>query len=142
MKRFILRTDRVRENAIAEVRRAPADAVVTLTERTRTVEQNAKLHAMISDIAASGIEWAGKRRTFDEWKVLIVSGHAVATGKPGDVIPGLEGEFVAIRESTALMGVSRCASLIEYLQAFGDQHGVVWSETERGGFMTREDAAA
>ena len=142
MKRFVLHTDLVRQNAIAEIRNAAPESVITVTSRTRSNEQNAKLHAMLSDLAASPVTWAGKRRTMDEWKVLIISAHAVATDGQGEVIPGIENEFVAIRESSASMSVGRCASLIEYLQAFGDQHGVVWQETERGGFMSaREDAA-
>jgi hypothetical protein len=39
-------------------------------------------------------------------------------------VPGLEGEFVNLRESTALMSIKRGASLIEYTQAFAAEHGV------------------
>jgi hypothetical protein len=34
------------------------------------------------------------------------------------MVPGIEGEFVNLRESTALMSVRRSTSLIEYTQAF------------------------
>ena len=37
-------------------------------------------------------------------------------------VPGLEGEFINIRESTAAMSKARGASLIEYAQAFAAQH--------------------
>jgi len=50
--------------------------------------------------------------------VLLVSGHAVATKEGADMVPGMEGEFVNLRESTALMSVRRAASLIEYSIAF------------------------
>ncbi|MED7793079.1 recombination protein NinB [Klebsiella aerogenes] len=56
--------------------------------------------------------------------MLFVSGYAVATGKSGDVVPGLEGEFCAIRESTAKMGIKRMNSLIEYTQAFAIGQGM------------------
>jgi len=138
---FVLIDERRRGNAMAAVRQAPAGYVVKISEPTRSLDQNAKLHAMLSDLAASPVTWAGKRRTVDEWKALIISGHAVATQQGGEVIPGIEGEFVAIRESSASMSVRRAASLIEYLQAFGDQNGVAWRETERGGFTDREVAA-
>ncbi|WP_323053141.1 recombination protein NinB [Klebsiella pneumoniae] len=42
----------------------------------------------------------------------------------GEVVPGLEGEFCAIRESTAKMGIRRMTSLIEYSRAFAVQNGV------------------
>jgi hypothetical protein len=59
-----------------------------------------------------------------EWKVLLVSGHGVATGQEAEVVTGLEGELVNLRESTAQMSGRRCASLIEYAHAFGADLGV------------------
>ncbi len=94
------------------------------TGKDRSLDQNAKFHAICSDLSKSKIEWAGKRRTAAQWKVLLVSGHAVATKETAEVVPGLEGEFINIRESTALMSVSRGSSLIEYALAFCAQNEV------------------
>lgn len=138
-KIFILVNDRVRANAMAALAAAPEDYVVTIAPKTRSSEQNALLHAMLTDLARSHVTWAGKRRTMEEWKALIISGHSVATKHGGEVIPGVEGEFVAIRESSARMSVSRAASLIEYLTAFCVSNGVELRETRRGGFY--DDAA-
>ena len=89
----------------------------------RTLPQNSLFHALCGDVSKQ-LQWAGKRRNLSEWKVLFVSGHAVATGKPGEVVPGIEGEFCAIRESTSKMGIKRMNSLIEYTQAFAAGNGV------------------
>jgi hypothetical protein len=132
---FILINDKVRQNALAAFYNADDGAVVTIGPKNRSLDQNAKLHAMLTDVAKSGIEWAGKPRSVDEWKVIIISGHSVATGHGGEVIPGIEGEFVAIRESSASMSVSRAASLIEYLLAFCATNGIELTETRRRGFM-------
>ncbi len=140
MSRFILINDTVRQNAIRAVMQAPADHVVSIAQRTRSLEQNSKLHAILTDLSKSPVKWAGKRRTVDEWKALVISGHAVATQHGGEVIPGIEGEFVAIRESSAQMSVSRAASLIEYLLAFCATHGVELHETRRGGFLQERAA--
>lgn len=91
---------------------------VSVREDTRTLDQNAKFHALCDDIETSKFQWMGKPRTAKQWKVLLVSGHAVATEEEADVMPGLEGEFVNLRESTALMSIRRSASLIEYTLAF------------------------
>ena len=80
----------------------------------RSIDQNSILHAICGDISKSGMEWAGKARSPGDWKALLVSAHAVATGQPGEVIQGLEGELVAIRESTAKMSKERASSLIEF----------------------------
>jgi hypothetical protein len=78
--------------------------------------------------------WAGKRRDAEAWKVLLVSGHTVATAGDVEIIPGIENEFVNIRESTARMSVGRAASLITYAIAFCDTNGIHLTETIRGGF--------
>jgi hypothetical protein len=117
-----------RQNAIEAVRTAPDGWSVTVKPATRSVEQNAKFHALCSDLAKARIVWAGKPRTATEWKVLLVSAHAVATKEQGEIVPGLEGEFVNVRESTALMSKARGASLIEYTQAFCANHGILEQE--------------
>lgn len=121
---YILSHETARKRAIQAVADAPAGYVVRISEPTRNLDQNAKFHALCSDLARSGLEWAGKRRTVAQWKVLLVSGHATATKEGSEMVPGIEGEFVNIRESTALMSKARSSSLIEYAQAFCALHGV------------------
>ena len=135
-QRFILINELVRGNAMTAVRGLPEGWSVSVSEPKRSNDQNAKFHAMLTDLSRSPMKWAGKRRTVDEWKALIISGHSVASDNKGEVIPGLEGEFVAIRESSASMSVRRAASLIEYLMAFCVSNGVELHETERCGFLS------
>src|SRR6185295_1210871 len=116
---FILAHDIARSRAVQAVIDAPAGHKVTLAEPTRTDGQNARFHAMCGDIARQ-CEWFGKKRNPKQWKVLLVSGHAVATKEEAEMVPGLEGEYVNLRESTAQMSIRRGASLIEYTRAYGD----------------------
>lgn len=118
-KTFVLAHQTARMRAAQAVAEAPEGYVITVSEPTRSGDQNAKFHAICSDLA--GATWAGKPRTASEWKVLLVSGHAVATKEGAEVVPGLEGEFINLRESTALMSRKRGSSLIEYAQAFASQ---------------------
>lgn len=96
---------------------------ITIEPMTRSMEQNAKLHAMLADIAAQKT-FNGKKMTLEQWKLIFVSGHRIATGGQAEMAIGLEGEVINLRESTAKMSVRRCASLIEYIQAWGAQNGV------------------
>lgn len=105
---------------------------ITVKPVTRSLEQNAKFHAICGDIAKSGLHWAGKQRDAKAWKVLLVSGHSVATGEGHDIVPGLEGEFINLRESTAAMSVKRGASLIEYALAFCAQNSIQLIDDQRG----------
>lgn len=97
---------------------------VTVGDMSRTLEQNAKFYAICEDIAKSGLKWNGKRQPASVWKLLLISGHAMATGEGADIMAGLEGEFINIRESTALMSVKRSSSLIEYSTAFAVNNDV------------------
>lgn len=90
---------------------------VTVEQKKRTDEQNRRFHWLCGLAAKAGLEWAGKKRNAAQWKVLYVSGHAAATKEEFEMVPGLEGEFVNLRESTALMSIRRGTSLIEYTQA-------------------------
>ena len=119
MSLYILAHHEARRRAMAAVADAPDGYVIKVQPPTRSLDQNAKFHAICSDLA--GVPWAGKPRSAAEWKVLLVSGHAVATKEGAEVVPGLEGEFINIRESTAAMSKKRGASLIEYAQAFASQ---------------------
>lgn len=121
---FRLAHPEARRRAMACVAEAPDGWRVTVEPQKRSLEQNAKFHALCADIAASGLEWCGKERTAAQWKVLLVSGHAVATKEGAEILPGIEGEFVNIRESTAAMSKRRGASLIEYTLAFCALRGV------------------
>ena len=114
-----------RDRALNAVRDAPDGYCVQIGEPNRNGEQNAKFHALCTDVAKSGAKWAGKTRTAIEWKVLFVSGHSIATGKGADMVPGLENEFVNLRESTARMSKSRASSLIEYVLSWCAENDIL-----------------
>jgi len=134
-KVFYLINDQIVRNAIDAIKLADTGAVVRIAPPQRSNDQSAMFHAICSDIAKAGTEWAGELRNADQWKVLLVSGHTKATDGDVEIVPGLEGEFVNIRESTARMGVARASSLIEYTLAFCAQRGIPLTETRRGGWM-------
>jgi hypothetical protein len=91
--------------------------------RPRTLPQNAKLHAMLDEIAAQST-LNGRTLTNKEWKIVMISGHAIATNEDVDLICGIEGEWCNLRESSASMSVERTTSLIEYIAAWAAQNGV------------------
>lgn len=125
---YELRNPDVRARAAQAVRDTPVSddhpMVVRIVKQTRSLEQNAKFHAICEDMERAGAEWAGKPRTAEQWKVLLVSAHAEATKQGSELVQGLEGEFVNVRESTAAMNKSRSSSLIEYSQAYCVTHGI------------------
>ena len=121
-QRFVLAHDTARQRAAQAVVSAPEGYEVLVKEPTRSSDQNAKLHALLTDVARH-CKYLGKTLTADQWKVLFVSGHAIATGKGAEILPGIEGEFVNVRESTARMSKARASSLIEYIYAWVSEQG-------------------
>jgi hypothetical protein len=117
---FILAHPSARSRAIHAVVAAPDGYAVRISPPTRSLEQNAKLHALFAEVAKSQI-YLGRTLDAQQWKTLFISGHAVATGLGVDMVPGMEGEFVNIRESSAGMTVERMSSLIEYIEAWRAQ---------------------
>jgi hypothetical protein len=104
--------------------------VLEIRPETRSDAQNRLLHALISDVSRQA-EWLGKKRSPEAWKVLFVSGHSMATKQGAELVPGLEGEFCNIRESTASMGKARLSSLVEYVLAWCAQNGVELREARQ-----------
>lgn len=98
-------------------------AVLELRPERRSDVQSAKLHALFGDIAKWHV-FNGRRLALEQVKVLFISGHSIATGNGADLVVGLEGEAVNIRESSARMSVARMASLIEYTTAWAANNGM------------------
>lgn len=126
-QRYHLINESVRANALNAVKSAPDKFIIDIRKPTRKLSQNAKFHTMLADIARQ-VQWCGKWLKPEQWKVLLISGHAVATKQEADVLPGLEGEYVNIRESSAQMSVKRMASLIEYTTAWAIGQGVRFTD--------------
>lgn len=130
-RQFFLRSNQVRLNCIEFIKELPTDdkrpLVVKIQPMTRSLEQNSKLHALLSDISKQ-CEFNGQKRDIDTWKIIMVSAHKIATGGKAEMVIGLEGEVINLRESTAQMGVQRLASLIEYTTAWGVENGVKFND--------------
>jgi len=121
---FFLNHQEARIRALACVAEAPEGHIVTVKPNGRSLSQNDKFHAQCGELADSGFIYAGKRRNQAEWKVILVSAHAVATKREVEIVTGLEGEVVNLRESTADMSSNRSSSLIEYTEAFIAECGI------------------
>ncbi|MFT4466022.1 MAG: recombination protein NinB [Sodalis sp. (in: enterobacteria)] len=133
---FLLRDERIRENLKAFIDSLPTDEhrplEITINGSKRNLSQNNLFHALCTDVSRQ-VLWADKPRPLLDWKAQFVSGHAIATGRPGEVVTGLEGEFCSIRESTAQIGVRRMSSLIAYVQAWAVGNGVRLREVRYSG---------
>jgi len=120
---FVIINEQVRARAVDAVRTCPIGYGFTLGPSKRSLEQSAKLHAIFGEFSKQ-LRYNEEFLTPEQWKVLMVSAHTVATGNEPQFVIGIEGEPVNLRESTATMTISRMSSIIEYCVAYGAQQGV------------------
>ncbi len=116
-QKFILQPEphKSRTNCIRAILDAPNGMVVTIEEPTRTIEQNAKLWAMLNEVSKQ-VDWYGNKLSDEDWKHVFT-----AALKKQKVVPGLDGGFVVCGSSTRAMSTKDIAELIELIQAFGSQ---------------------
>lgn len=129
MPRIYLVGPSQREYAALALRNAPDRAVVSITAAKRSLPQNAKMWAMLHDVATAQPE--GRQWTPDTWKAAFMH----ATGHQVQFAEGLDGSGpfpIGFRSSG--LSVDQMADLITCIQEYGDRHGVPWKETERAGW--------
>lgn len=129
---FVLRDGDIRRRAADFILHEAPDGCEVLVTLERMPEGKRKrFHAVCGELAKSHLKWAGEYRTQDEWKRLLISGHAKATGLSVEVVQGIEGELVDVRESTTRMSGPRGRSLVMYSEAFAINNGVHLKDLSR-----------
>jgi hypothetical protein len=126
---FVLWSPTDRQRAVQAVSRLTHGWRVEIKAPKRTVDQNSKLWAMLTEVSEQ-VEWAGKVRTPTEWKDLFTGAVKVAAGL--EAVPGLEGGLMILGLHTSDMSVAEMVELIDYIDAWGAQNGVKFSEADQG----------
>ena len=116
------------------------EVIVRPVKSRRTLEQNAKLWAMLGDIARQ-VEWSvnGVRQLLDaeDWKNIMTA----TVRQEVRMAEGINGGFVLLGQSTKRMTVGELGELIEFMYSFGAERGVVWTEP-KGKMPEQWEAAA
>jgi hypothetical protein len=120
---FVLVHPQARQRAREAISQAPDGFVVRISEPTRTLEQNARLWAMLGDVSEQVI-WHGRKLDSESWKHVFTSSL-----KRLDVVPNLDGTgFVALGLSTSRMSKRELGDLMTLIEAFGAERDVIWSD--------------
>ena len=100
------------------------------TLRQRSSEQNAALHAIISDIASQK-QWAGQWLDVETWKRLLVAAWARATGERVSMYPALDGHGIEVLyRKTSRLSKQEASELLEFVTAWAVDQGVKMSAPE------------
>ena len=114
-----------RDRACRWVQTAPSGTRVEFKETKRSLPQNDRMWAMLSDVAKQA-EHAGRKYTPDEWKVLFM--HAL--GQEMTFLPALDLKtFVPIGHRSSDLSKAEMTELIELIFAWGAEHGVTFHDS-------------
>ena len=118
---FLLTGKTSRQAACDVIWQAPAYASATIKPQKRSDDQNAKMHAMLSEISRA--KPLGRMHTPDVWKALMMKacGHAV------QFVNGIDGEPFPIGFRSSRLSKAQMSDLIEFMYQFGAENGVRWS---------------
>jgi hypothetical protein len=123
---FILDTRDKRIGVARIVAELPKFSRVEIKGPARTLPQNDKMWAMLTEIAAQAT-WHGEKLSELDWKDLF-SGAVKIAGGGVRAVPGLEGGIMLLGLRTSEMTVAEMANLITYIEAWGAQNGVTFSD--------------
>lgn len=101
---------------------APQGFVVTIKEQTRTGEQNALMWCLLSDVSRSMP--GGRKATPEVWKNLMMH----ACGHATQFEMGLDGQPFPVGLRSSRLSKSQMGDLITFIQAWGAENGVSWSD--------------
>ncbi len=95
--------------------------VLTLAEEKRSNEQNRLMWRALTDLSQQ-VEWYGQKLSPEDWKnVASAALHKQRT------VPGIDGGFVVLGQSTSRMTKAQMSELIDLIHAFGSERGVEWT---------------
>lgn len=113
-----------RERAVRLIGQVPTGTRVTFRESKRSADQNAKMWAMLTEVAAQ-VEWHGQRLTPDSWKLIFLD----ALTREQRLVPNIDGNgFVDIGRSSSALSKQEFSDLIELIHMFGANHGVTFRD--------------
>jgi len=121
---LVLSTDSDRLKASHWVQKAPWGTRLEFKASKRSLPQNDKLWACLTDISQQ-VEWHGQKFPPADWKDIFT-----ASLRKSRVVPGIDpGSFVLLGLHTSDMDKEEMSALIELIHAFGAERDVVFQDS-------------
>lgn len=102
--------------------KGPIQIALRHKQARRSTDQNRLLWAILRDVSQQ-VEWYGQYLADEEWKDVMTCAL-----KRQKVVPGIEGGFIMIGGRTSKMTKQEFSDLVDLIHAFGNDHGVRWSD--------------
>ena len=115
-----------RLKALAWVNKAPNGTRLEFMEAKRSLPQNDRMWAMLTEVAAQQV-WHGVQLSADDWKLIFMAG----LNQEMRLVPNLDGNgFVNLGRSSSKLSKDEMTQLIELIHAWGAQNGVTFSDRQ------------
>lgn len=113
-----------RARATGWIAKAPAGTRVAFKASKRTIPQNDRMWAMLTDVATQ-LPWHGQKLLPEDWKLVFLD----ALKRELRIVPNIDGTgFVNLGRSSSDLSKQEMSDLMEVIAAFGAQHGVVFHD--------------
>jgi hypothetical protein len=121
---LVLSSPEIRQKAAYWASKLPDGTRVEFKETKRTIPQNDRLWAMLTDVAAQ-VKWHGLRLTAEDYKLIFLD----ALKREVRMVPNLDGNgFVSLGRSSSDLSKAEMTDLIDLIHAFGANHDVVFHD--------------
>lgn len=103
---------------------APCGTRVEFKTAKRTLPQNARMWAMLTDVAQQ-VPWHGIKLAPDDWKLIFLD----ALKREVRMVPNIDGNgFVNLGRSSSDLSKTEMGDLMEVIAAFGAKYGVTFHD--------------
>lgn len=121
---LIIATEHERRRAASWVMKAPWNTRIEFKEPKRSLPQNDKMWAMLTELAAQ-LPYHGIKLAADDWKLLFLD----ALKREVRMVPNLDSTgFVSLGRSSSDLSKAEMVDLIELIHEFGARNGVVFAD--------------
>lgn len=121
---IVLNTPQDRDKAARWAAKAPPGTRVEFKASKRSLPQNDRMWAMLTDIAEQ-LPWHGVKLTPDDWKLVFLD----ALKREMRLVPNIAGNgFVNLGRSSSDLSKQEMSDLMEIIGAFGAGHGVTFHD--------------
>jgi hypothetical protein len=132
MSRALLTLDSTakREQAIDWVRKAKTGSRVEFKGPARSLDQNSRFWAMLTDVAVQG-RINDRRFNTEDWKTMFMTAYAEERGLEIRHLPALNrAGMIPCGRSSSDLSVAEMSELMEWIAAWGAENGIKFHDQE------------
>ena len=128
--KIVISSQASRDKACEWVQHAPNGTTLEFVAHKRTLPQNDRFHAMLTDIA-SQLKWHGQKLSVSDWKLIFLDALRRELNQEMRLVPNADGTgFVALGHSSSRLTVAEMGDCMEIMSEFGARHGVKFNDQE------------